>query len=107
VYQYSGKRRSKKKKTHKKPLLHLYFSDEYEEMPPLPNNGYRPPVPPSPTYNNSTRGDRHVAPSKEQYEMTPTSRNVGDITTTDQFFQEVRKKKLIKHIQTQHILKFC
>lgn len=53
--------------------------------------GYRPPVPPSPTYNNGSRGDRH-ADSKEQYEMsqrTPTPIQEGGIATTDQFFQEV------------------
>jgi hypothetical protein len=52
--------------------------------------GYRPPVPPSPTYNNDSRGDRHAADSKEHYEMSQRTTPVQDgIVTTDQFFQEV------------------
>jgi hypothetical protein len=63
-------------------------------MPPMPTGrhdaGYRPPVPPSPTYNNGSRGDRH-ADSKESYEMSQRTTPVQQdgISTTDQFFQEV------------------
>ncbi|CAO3635872.1 unnamed protein product [Mucor hiemalis] len=53
--------------------------------------GYRPPVPPNPTYQTGSRGDRH-AESKETYEMSQrTSPVSGD--TTDQFFQEVEEVK--------------
>lgn len=72
----------------------FFFSDDYEQMPPMPtgrhDTGYHPPVPPSPTYNNDSRGDRH-AESKEAYEMSQRTTPVqsdGTITT-DQFFQEV------------------
>jgi syntaxin 1B/2/3 len=55
--------------------------------------GYRPPVPPSPTYQTGSRGDRH-AESKETYEMSQRTTPVGDgIVTTDQFFQEVEEVK--------------
>ena len=59
-------------------------------MPTGRNNdaGYRPPVPPSPTYQTSARGDRH-ADSKEQYEM---SQRPGEVST-DQFFQHVEEVK--------------
>ncbi|KAG2193465.1 hypothetical protein INT46_007733 [Mucor plumbeus] len=74
------------------------LSDDYEQMPPMPtgrhDTGYRPPVPPSPTYNNDSRGDRH-AESKEVYEMSQRTTPVqsdGTITT-DQFFQEVEEVK--------------
>jgi syntaxin 1B/2/3 len=68
-------------------------------MPPMPTGrhdaGYRPPVPPSPTYNNGSRGDRH-ADSKETYEMsqrtTPVQQDGG--ITTDQFFQEVKTHQI-------------
>lgn len=57
--------------------------------------GYRPPVPPSPTYQTGARGDRH-ADSKETYEM---SQRTSPSDTTDQFFQEVEEvKELNKRI---------
>lgn len=67
--------------------------------PPMPtgrnDTGYRPPVPPSPTYQTDSRGDRH-ADSKETYEMsqrtTPGGAD-GSIVSTDQFFQEVEEVK--------------
>lgn len=73
-------------------------------MPPMPSSGYnteyRPPVPPSPTYNAYSRGDRH-AESKETYEMserTATTTQDG-MLSTDQFFQEVEEvKELNKRI---------
>ncbi|CEP18619.1 hypothetical protein [Parasitella parasitica] len=70
------------------------YDDDYEQMPPIPtgrhDTSYRPPAPPSPIYNNDSRGDRH-ADNKETYEMsqrTTLSQFEGAITT-DQFFQEV------------------
>lgn len=70
--------------------------------PPMPtgrqDTGYRPPVPPSPTYQNDSRGDRH-ADSKEAYEMNQRTPNTEGIVTTDQFFQEVEEvKELNKRI---------
>lgn len=69
------------------------------------DTGYRPPVPPSPTYQSDSRGDRH-ADSKETYEMsqrTPTPPTQEGVITTDQFFQEVEEakdinKKIISNI---------
>lgn len=55
------------------------------------DTGYRPPAPPSPTYQTS-RGDRH-AESKETYEMSQRTTPVDGIVTTDQFFQEVEEVK--------------
>lgn len=70
--------------------------------PPMPtgrqDTGYRPPVPPSPTYQHDSRGDRH-ADSKEAYEMNQRTPNTEGIVTTDQFFQEVEEvKELNKRI---------
>lgn len=66
-------------------------------MPPMPsgyNTDYRPPVPPSPTYNSYSRGDRH-AESKEAYEMSQRPPQEGMIST-DQFFQEVKDNETMK-----------
>ncbi|KAI8882277.1 t-SNARE, partial [Backusella circina FSU 941] len=81
------------------------LSDGFEEdvPPPMPTS-YRPPAPPSPSYNNTTRGDRH-ADSKEQYEMQsiPMGTTAEGIVTTDQFFQEVEQVKDINKRITDNI----
>ncbi|GAA5803962.1 t-SNARE [Helicostylum pulchrum] len=83
------------------------LSDDYDNMPPpMPtgrqDTGYRPPVPPSPTYQHDSRGDRH-ADNKEAYEMNQRTPNTEGIVTTDQFFQEVEEvkelnKKIVNNI---------
>ncbi|KAI9478137.1 MAG: t-SNARE [Benjaminiella poitrasii] len=82
------------------------LSDEDESVPPMPTHlydtapDYRPPVPPTATYNTHSRGDRHASESKkETYEMTERIPTSGGVITTDQFFQEVEHvKELNRHI---------
>ncbi|KAI7903376.1 t-SNARE [Cokeromyces recurvatus] len=84
------------------------LSDEDESVPPMPTNRYdtntphyRPPVPPTSTYQVNSRGDRHAtieSKSKETYEMSERVKTHG-VISTDKFFQEVEEvKELNKEI---------
>ncbi|KAL0075247.1 t-SNARE [Phycomyces blakesleeanus] len=96
------------------------LSDEYD-APPMPSyrappatqrtqryedeTSYRPPAPPSATYNNSSRGDRY-ANTNDQYEMqqrqpttAPTALDPNGPVSTEVFFLEVEEvKDLTKRI---------
>ncbi|KAI8992150.1 t-SNARE [Mycotypha africana] len=81
--------------------------DDEDTAPPMPTDtrGYRPPAPPSATYNHNARGNRHATAamdSKEAFEMSQYSPN-GSIVSTDQFFQEIEEVKELNRQINQNI----